>query len=76
MGTRWWRSEHLLRVVDTNGNPVEVFVGVVRDQHGRWQRGVAIGDGPSALFTITQTSALIRALEQSTKDLFGLEGVW
>lgn len=73
MATRWWRSERGLRVVDTNGRPVDVVVGLVRNQRGRWRRAVGIGDGPSALLTVPEMTELIRALEQSTEDLNRIE---
>ncbi|RSN26481.1 hypothetical protein DMC63_01195 [Streptomyces sp. WAC 05977] len=64
-----------MRVADTNGAPVEVIVGLVRSNlDGRWRRGLAIGAGPSATFTIPETTDLIRALEQSTEDLRRVEG--
>ncbi|MFD5244983.1 hypothetical protein ACFWIW_10590 [Amycolatopsis sp. NPDC058340] len=64
-----------MRVADTNGTPVEVIVGLVRSNvDGRWRRGLAIGAGPSATFTVPEATNLIRALEQSNEDLQRVEG--
>ncbi|HET6286370.1 MAG TPA: hypothetical protein VFG15_06430 [Amycolatopsis sp.] len=64
-----------MRVVDTNGDPVEVIVGLVRSNlDGRWRRGIAIGHGPSARLTDDDFADLIKALEQSTDDLNRVEG--
>jgi hypothetical protein len=75
MGIRGWRRERVLRVADPNGKQVEVVVGLVRsNEDGRWRRGLAIGNGPSALFNRREVNALIVALEQSKQDLDRVEG--
>lgn len=32
MGTRWWQRQRALRVTDSDGEPGDVVVGLIRDQ--------------------------------------------
>lgn len=73
MATRGYRVERRVDTVDTNGTPVRVSTGVVRDQRGVFYVGLGIGDEPTALFTAEQVIDLIALLSLSAIDLRQVE---
>lgn len=73
-GWRNWRSQRVLQVVDPNGQPIDLVLGVAKNQRGRLQRAIGIGDGPSALLADSDVAALSSNLAQSTTDLRRAEG--
>ncbi|ANN16272.1 hypothetical protein SD37_11850 [Amycolatopsis orientalis] len=69
-----WIERQGQNTTDTNGAPILLAVGLLRDQRGRVQRAIGIGDGPTALLTDAQVDELIGLLEQSAKDKERAEG--
>lgn len=61
-------------MVDSNGKPVDIVVGLTQDQHGRYRRALGIGDGPTALLTADAITELKTNLDDSRRDLDRVEG--
>ena len=52
--TRGWPYERRpIRVTDATGRDVEVVVGFVHDHEGRLRLALGIGDGPTALLSVS-----------------------
>lgn len=73
MEKRGYQVERRVDTVDTNGTPIRVSTGVVRDQHGTFCVGLGIGDEPTALLTAEQVIDLIALLSLSAIDLRRVE---